>query len=179
MGPWSSTRVHLRHAYLGRCRHHTASLGPWCGSRIHLSRPNLPWCGRHRSTPLRPRRPRSTHLWRNRPCGYLGSWNSSSGGTIQRRLNYVGRELTPALRHGDQAQRVEEFRAAEEASLVPIGVHPYLGEDLLRQVGALEESNGLLAADAAVLVQIRAAEVGLEGLRPRHLRDLRGRSRRR
>lgn len=46
----------------------------------------------------------------------------------------------------------------------------HLGEDLLRQIGALEERDGLLAADAAVLVQIRAAEVGLEGLHPRHLR---------
>ncbi|BAS82129.1 Os03g0130550, partial [Oryza sativa Japonica Group] len=110
---------------------------------------------------------------------YLGSWNSSSGRAIQRRLHYVGRELTPALRHGDEAQRVEELRPAEEAGLVLGGVvGTNLGEDLLRQVGALEEGDGLLAADAAVLVQIRAAEVGLEGLHPSHRRDL-GRSPRR
>lgn len=47
----------------------------------------------------------------------------------------------------------------------------HLGEDLLRQAGALEEGDGLLAADAAVLVQVGAAEVGLEGLHPRHGRD--------
>jgi hypothetical protein len=41
-------------------------------------------------------------------------------------LHYVGRELTPALRHRDEAQHVEELRPAEEACLALIGVHPDL-----------------------------------------------------
>lgn len=39
----------------------------------------------------------------------------------------------------------------------------HLCEDGLGQAGALEEGDGLLAADPAVAVQIRGAEVGVEG----------------
>jgi hypothetical protein len=38
----------------------------------------------------------------------------------------------------------------------------YLGQDGLREAGALEEGDRLLAADPAVAVQIRRAEVGVE-----------------
>ena len=39
----------------------------------------------------------------------------------------------------------------------------HLRQDGLREAGALEEGDGLLAADPAVAVQIRGAEVGVEG----------------
>ena len=126
LGPWNGSRVHLRRTNLSRSRHHTTSLGPWSSSRIHLRGSNLPWSGRHRSTPLGPWSPRRAYLRRRWPRCYLWSWNSSSGRTIQRRLHYLRRELTPALRHGDQEQRVEELRPAKEPGLVLIGVHPYL-----------------------------------------------------
>jgi hypothetical protein len=49
------------------------------------------------------------------------------------------------------------------------GMH--LDEELLWQVGSLEDGDSLLTADVAVLVQIHEAEVGLEGLHARHHRD--------
>jgi hypothetical protein len=125
LGSRNSASIHLR--CLSGSRHHTTSLWPRSGSRIHLRSSSLRRSGCSRSINLGPRCTRRTRLWRGWPRGsYLRGWNSSSGRAVERRLHYVGRELTPALRHGDEAKHVEELGPAEEAGLVLIGVHPNL-----------------------------------------------------
>jgi len=58
----------------------------------------------------------------------------------------------------------------QEVGVVAASIAPRVGhlcEDGLRQAGALEEGNDLLAADPVDAVQIRAVEVGVDG----HLHD--------